>query len=209
MADNVFSKIINVITEQEKIVKSIAEKIGKLESLGGGSSGDSTVDDTTIQNILSTLRDHKVSIEVLNEQVANLEAISIEGSLQDLNTLIQSIQNTINALDTRVTNLENRMNNLSGFNVIEDYVSGKTYNRNDMVIDPDTEIVYRVLNQYTSANLSTDLSNGQLKIVGFDSPQIVTFDHNPTQSEIDVLPNDALVVVYSSNDAAYSAPIDS
>ena len=90
---------------------------------------------------------------------------------------------------------------------IEDYEEGKNYKRNVLVVDPNEETVYRVLSDYTSVDLATDKSLGKLKLVGFES-QVVTFDHLPTQAEIDALPEDSLVAIYSSGETPYQ-PIES
>lgn len=91
----------------------------------------------------------------------------------------------------------------SGNASISDYESGKTYKRNALLVDPATETVYRVLpSQYISVTVEDDKQNGDLKLVGFES-EIVTFDHNPSQSEVEALPDDAVVVVYSRTDAPY------
>lgn len=90
---------------------------------------------------------------------------------------------------------------------IEDYVSGKQYTRNVLVVDPETETVYRVLDSYTSITVEEDCGNGHLKLVGFES-QVVTIGHNPTQAEIDALPDNSLVAVYSPTDTPY-VPEDS
>lgn len=86
---------------------------------------------------------------------------------------------------------------------ISDYESNKRYKRNTLVVDPATETVYRVLPaQYTSVTVDDDKRNGYLKLVGFES-DIVTFDHDPSQAEIDALPDDSVVVVYSPTDVPY------
>ena len=86
---------------------------------------------------------------------------------------------------------------------ISDYEAGKRYKRNTLVVDPATETVYRVLpQQYTSNTVVDDKANGYLKLVGFES-DIVTFDHDPSQAEIDALPDDSVVVVYSPTDVPY------
>lgn len=91
----------------------------------------------------------------------------------------------------------------SGNASISDYESGKTYKRNALLVDPATETVYRVLpREYISETVDADKTNGYLKLVGFES-EIVTFDHNPSQSEVEALPDDAVVVVYSRTDAPY------
>ncbi len=86
---------------------------------------------------------------------------------------------------------------------IADYEMGKTYKRNTLLVDPGSETVYRVIPaQYVSVSVEDDKRNGDLKLVGFES-EIVTFDHNPSQSEINALPDDAFVVVYSPTDVPY------
>lgn len=86
---------------------------------------------------------------------------------------------------------------------IEDYVPGTLYKRNMLIVDTNTETVYRVIApEYTSVTIQDDAANGMIKIVGFES-QIRTFNHNPTQAEINVLPDDTIVAVYSSNDTPY------
>ena len=85
---------------------------------------------------------------------------------------------------------------------IEDYESGKNYKRNVLLVDTNTETVYRVLRDYTSVTVEDDVRLGLIKLVGFES-QIVTMNHNPTQAEIDALPDDTLVAVYSTNDTPY------
>lgn len=85
---------------------------------------------------------------------------------------------------------------------IEDYMSGRDYTRNTLVVDTNTETVYRVLRPYTSVTVEDDTEAGHLKLVGFES-QVVTFSHNPTQAEIEALPDDSLVAVYSPTDTPY------
>lgn len=86
---------------------------------------------------------------------------------------------------------------------IEDYESGKEYKRNVLVVDTNTETVYRVVSPYMSISIEQDRENGNLKLVGFES-QIVTFNHLPTQAEIDALPEDTLVAIYSTTDDPYT-----
>jgi hypothetical protein len=96
-----------------------------------------------------------------------------------------------------------------GSGSIEDYVSGKQYNRNTLLVDPLTETLYRVKpDTYTSITVDADLRAGNLKLVGFES-QIVTFNHLPTQAEIDALPKDVLVAIYSTTDTPYEPILSS
>ena len=127
--DPIFEGLINVIKEQQNLIQSIAEKVEKLDGLGGGGSAS-----------------------------------------------------------------------------IEDYASGKKYTRNMLVVDKNTETVYRVIpDEYISTDVDTDASNNYLKLVGFES-QIVAFSHEPTQKEIDALPDDVLVTIYSPADTPYTPP---
>lgn len=92
---------------------------------------------------------------------------------------------------------------------IEDYMSGKQYKRNTLLVDPSTETLYRVKPDiYTSITVDADLRAGNLKLVGFES-QIVTFNHLPTQAEIDALPKDVLVAIYSTTDTPYEPILSS
>ena len=127
--DPIFEGLINVIKEQQNLIQSIAEKVEKLDGLGGGGSAS-----------------------------------------------------------------------------IEDYASGKKYTRNMLVVDKNTETVYRVIpDEYISTDVESDASNNYLKLVGFES-QIVSFSHEPTQKEIDALPDDVLVAIYSPSDTPYTPP---
>ena len=85
---------------------------------------------------------------------------------------------------------------------IEEYAEGKKYNRNTLVVNNET--VYRVLpTEYTSVDFDTDYRAGQLKLVGFESG-IVTYGQEPTQEQVDALPEDTLVAIYNSTDDPYN-----
>lgn len=94
----------------------------------------------------------------------------------------------------------------SGNASIEDYESGKLYQRNVLVVDPETETVYRVLHEYESVTVEIDRAGRHLKLVGYES-QFVTFNHEPSQAEIDTLPEDVLVATYSTTDDPYTPVI--
>lgn len=113
-------------------------------------------------------------------------------------TVIQKQQQLINSIADKLEKLES-IGGGGGTASIEDYTPGETYKRNVLVVDTDTETVYRVLQEYTSVSVKDDCSNGYLKLVGFES-QIVTFNHEPTQQEINTLPDDSLVAIYSTTE---------
>ena len=94
-----------------------------------------------------------------------------------------------------------------GMATISDYEAGKEYKRNMLVVDPQTETVYRVMENYQrpSQTVEQDCLDGLLKLVGFES-QVVAFDHNPTQNEINTLPDGVLVTIYSPTDETYYRP---
>jgi hypothetical protein len=118
-------------------------------------------------------------------------------------TLINEQAQVIRSISEKIQQIESFGGGGGGGSAsIEDYQTGKLYVRNVLVVDTTTETVYRVLSEYTSVTVDDDTANGYLKLVGFES-QLVTFNHNPTQTEIDTLPDDSLVAVYSSADQPY------
>lgn len=115
------------------------------------------------------------------------------------NVIIQQ-QQIINSIASHLEQLESIG---GGSASIADYESGKVYKRNALVVDTDTETVYRVLaTQYTSVSVESDVEHQYLKVVGMES-QIVNFSHDPTQDEISALPDDSFVAVYSTTDNPY------
>ena len=123
----------------------------------------------------------------------------MDAIFQRLLNVIKEQQAIIESITTKIQQLESIG---GGSASIEDYVSGKTYKRNTLIVDHAMETVYRVVPPYTSVDIDTDHANSNIKLVGFES-QVVTFNHKPTQAEIDVLPDDALVAIYSSTDVPY------
>lgn len=93
-----------------------------------------------------------------------------------------------------------------GMATLTDYESNHEYKRNSLIVDTVTETVYRVTprngTSYTSITVEQDCSDGNLKLVGFES-QIVPFDHEPTQYEINTVPDGAMVAIYSPSDTPY------
>jgi hypothetical protein len=88
---------------------------------------------------------------------------------------------------------------------IVDYEPNKFYRRNTLVVDRNTETVYRTIpsDGFISTTIDQDKAQNRLKLVGYES-QFVTFDHAPIQSELDALPEDVLVAIYSSQDDPYT-----
>jgi tRNA(Ser,Leu) C12 N-acetylase TAN1 len=112
------------------------------------------------------------------------------------------------AREARLKRIEDAIKQLkigSGSASIEDYKENTFYKRNTLVVDSGTETMYRttVPEGFTSTTFEADRAAGRLKLVGFES-QIVTFNHPPTQAEIDVLPEDTLVAIYSPQDDPYT-----
>lgn len=121
-----------------------------------------------------------------------------------LETLVQTIRDQQQKLDTIAQKLQslNIGGGGGGNATISDYQSGKTYERNTLVVDTGTETVYRVLGHYVSIDVETDIQNGNLKLVGWEN-SIVAFADPPTQRQIEALPENTLVVVYSKSDDPY------
>jgi len=132
--------------------------------------------------------------------MADMEEVFVK-----LNTIIKEQQAVIHSIAEKLERLESIGG--GGTASIEDYMSGKKYKRNVLVVDTATETVYRVLDEYVSETVEKDCELGKLKLVGFES-QIVSISHDPTQADIDTFPDDAVVAVYSTTDAPY-VPEDS
>jgi len=122
---------------------------------------------------------------------------------QDLYDAISKQQLLLASIADRLNRIESLGGGGNGTASIEDYQSNQHYTRNMLLVDTDTETVYRVVTlEYTSKTVEEDCQDGNLKLVGFES-QIVAFNGNPTQSQINVLPDDTLVAIYSAADAPY------
>jgi len=90
-----------------------------------------------------------------------------------------------------------------GSAIVEDYISGKEYERNTIVVDTETEDTYRVINKYTSMDIDTDRTNGNIIVLSVGS-QIIRFNHNPTKEEVANVPKGSYVIVYNPQDPPYS-----
>jgi hypothetical protein len=129
----------------------------------------------------------------------------MDAIMQRLVDAIANQQTIINRLTSKIEQLEwsHGGGGGGGSASIEDYQSGQSYTRNMLIVDPNTETVYRVLTAYTSISVADDIESGYLKLVGAES-QVITFPHEPSQTEINNLPDDALVAVYSPTDTPYT-----
>ena len=118
-------------------------------------------------------------------------------------SIIQNQQELITSIAHKLELIESIGGGGGGSASIEDYVSGSKYKRNMLLVDTNTETVYRVLSdEYDAITVEDDVSNGNLKLVGFENA-IVSFNHDPTQEEINAIPDESLVAVYSSTDTPY------
>ena len=121
--------------------------------------------------------------------------------------IVTTMEERLDRIDKALAALEWGGGGGGGSAVIEDYASGKFYARNTLLVDSNTETVYRALPRegFTSTTLEQDLAADppRLKLVGYES-QFVTFNHSPTQAEIDALPEDTLVAIYSPQDDPYT-----
>lgn len=133
-------------------------------------------------------------------------------AIEQEDEIFQTLFNIIHEQQELITSIAEKLTQLDwsggggggggGSAIVTDYQSDQRYKRNTLVVDTATETLYRVINEYTSITVQEDCMNGNLKLVGFES-QVITFDHNPTQSEINVLPEDSLVAIYSAADTPY------
>jgi len=131
-------------------------------------------------------------------------ATSMEPIFEQLIGVISAQQSLIHDIKTKLDELQVGAGGGGGTASIEDYQSGKLYKRNMLIVDTDTETVYRVLvPEYVSDTVENDKAAGKIKLVGFENA-IQTFNHDPSQEEINALPDGTLVGVYSSNDTPYN-----
>lgn len=125
---------------------------------------------------------------------------------QRLNEVIASLTNKVHALADKVEQLEYGGGGGGGGTAsIEDYETGKLYKRNVLLVDSQTETVYRACCQteYTSVSIEQDQINNNLKLVGYES-QVIAFNHQPSEEELRNLPEDVVVVVYNSSSNRYN-----
>ena len=121
--------------------------------------------------------------------------------------IITRLINAVTANSNKLKEIADKLDQLEigaggGSASIEEYAEGKKYNRNTLVVYNET--VYRVLpTEYTSVDFDTDYKAGQLKLVGYESG-IVTYGQDPTQAQVDALPEDTLVAIYNSTDDPYN-----
>jgi len=123
---------------------------------------------------------------------------------QIFQTLFQTIatqQELLAQLTEKLEQLE--LGGGSGNASIADYESNKLYKRNALLVDTATETVYRAIREYMSRTVEEDCQNGNLKVVGFES-QVITFNGDPTQRQLNVIPDDTLVAIYSASDTPYT-----
>jgi hypothetical protein len=98
-------------------------------------------------------------------------------------SIFEDLYSRLQEQATLLAEIADKLNNLElgkGMATITDYLSGSTYKRNMLIVDPVTETVYSSTQDFVSQTVETDCSLGYLKLVGFES-QIVPFDHEPTQ----------------------------
>lgn len=130
-----------------------------------------------------------------------------KSSQDESRELFDQLLNVIDAQQRLIASIADKISQIEsigggGNSKVIDYTEDTLYQRNTLVVDTNTETVYRVLSEYTSTTVQYDCEHGFLKLVGFES-QIVTVPHNPTQAEINAMPDDSLVAVYSATDRAY------
>ena len=121
-----------------------------------------------------------------------------------LTSILGSHEALLRQIADRLEQLEIGAGGGGGNATVADYESGKTYKRNTLLVDPNTETMYRVIPAtYVTVSIAEDTATEKLKLVGYES-QFVTFDHPPTQEELNVLPEDSLVAIYSPQDDPYT-----
>lgn len=133
--------------------------------------------------------------------------------MESIRRILSNLYSAITANATKMNEIAAKLEQLElgaggdGNATIEDYATGKKYKRNTLVVYNET--VYRVLSEYVSVDFETDYHGDgtpgsvKLKLVGFESG-IVTYGDVPSQEEVNNLPEDTLVAIYSSTDDPYN-----
>lgn len=145
-------------------------------------------------------------MEVL--KMADNNTNNIEECFRRLIDLVDQQRQIIHRLTEDLMELKHGSGGGGTGNGFEVYESGKEYKRYQALIDPNTDIAYLVVpynggTSYTSVTVQQDCADGNLKLLGYDS-QIVTFDHSPTPTEVNALPENVTVVEYNPSDTPYS-----
>ena len=123
----------------------------------------------------------------------------MDAVFQQLIDVILLQQQKIDTISQKLQQIES----MGGSASIEDYISGKMYKRNMLLVDANTETVYRVILDYgPSVTVDDDYRLGYIKLVGYENG-FVSFTHEPSQQEINNLPDGTLVAVYSTSDPPY------
>ena len=162
------------------------------------------------QELMQIIHDQR---ELINEMAGYLERLNFGGGGGGSAVLINrtfDTNGTYNASDYGADGFRSVTVDVpqTGGDTIPIYRTGTVYKRFQTVIDPDTEVTYIVTpadgtDTYTSETIEHDVASGDLRLLGGDS-RIVVFDHIPSQSELNALPENVVVVEYDPDDAPYA-----
>jgi hypothetical protein len=132
-------------------------------------------------------------------------AVQGDSVFEQLESIIKTQSELIQSISKKLQQIESIGGGGGGGGnaTISDYEPNKDYERNTLVVDVNTETVYRVLKAYKSKTVEQDCINGNLKLVGFESG-IVTYGQEPSQTQVDALPEDTLIAIYNSTDDPYN-----
>lgn len=162
----------------------------------------------TINSILGQI-ENRIDYWLGEDLAGSVSTTDPSGStVGDDANIFEKLHSVIAEHSIRLQNIANKLDLLeiktgSGGHGFVDYTHGETYKRNQAVVDTVTETAYRVIaDEYVADTVQNDCANGYLKLLGFES-QIVSYGHDPSQEEVNTIPDDAVVVVYSPDDTPY------
>jgi hypothetical protein len=137
----------------------------------------------------------------------------MSSSIEDGKALFDALINVIHQNRLLIEELAGKIERLEHIggggkgNGLEVYTAGETYKRYQMLVDPNTDIVYITVphdgDEYVAISVETDCEDGNLRLLGYDG-QIVPFNHRPSPQEIDALLENVTVVEYNPSDTPYT-----
>lgn len=91
---------------------------------------------------------------------------------------------------------------------ISDYEPNKEYRHNTLVNDTNNDNLYLVVCQdvYTSVDITTDVEQGNIKLINSNILNLIPVDHEPTREEVQNMDEGSVIIVYNPSDEPYIFP---
>lgn len=204
---NMTPNLENINIDLARINARIQQWIDE-QQRGGGTGENSDFTTTEFEPVFNDLLDVVYTQRQLIHTMANLlEQLNLGGGSAVLTEKTITENGTYLASDDGADGYSRVIVNVAGGgggpSTITEYQPGTEYTKYQTVIDSETLTSYVVTENYTSETIEIDVEHEKLQLLGSDS-RLVIFDHPPTQSEINDLPENVVVVEYDPNDTPYA-----